>query len=123
MDEASIKASANIVWNYTKMGAKLEPADAIIAMGSMDMRVAERAADLWQQKLAPIIVVTGGLGRLTGDDVTLSEAAKFAAVLRACGIPDEAVLIEDKASNGAETLRFPLLCFAGTAIQPPRSLP
>lgn len=106
MDEANIETLASIVWGYTKIGAKLEPTDAIIAMGSMDMRVPERAADLWRQKFAPVIVVTGGLGRLTGDDVTVSEAAKFATVLHACGIPDEAVLIEDKASNGAENFTF-----------------
>lgn len=106
MNKVDIDTLAKIVWSYTKMGEQLEPADAIIAMGSMDMRVAERAADLWHQKLAPVVVVTGGLGRLTGNDTSISEAAKFADILHAKGVPEEAILIEDKASNGAENFTF-----------------
>lgn len=106
MDEATIDTFAQIVWNYTKMNEQLTPADAIIAMGSMDMRVAERAAELWHQGLAPVVVVTGGLGRLTGNDTATSEAAKFAEVLRAKDLPEEAIIVEDKASNGAENFTF-----------------
>ncbi len=105
-EDMNINTFAKVIWDYTKMGEQLTPADAIIAMGSMDMRVAERAADLWHQKLAPVVVVTGGIGRLTGDNTATSEAAKFAEVLRTKGLPEAAILIENKASNGAENFTF-----------------
>jgi len=106
VNETAVDTLAQVVWSYTKMSRRLKPADVIIAMGSMDARVAERAADLWYQKMAPVIVVTGGLGRLTGTDTATSEAAKFAKVLRARGVPEDAIIIEDKASNGAENFTF-----------------
>jgi len=106
MDDLIINTLAQVIWNYTKMNEQLVPADAIIAMGSMDMRVAERAADLWHQKLAPVVVVTGGLGRLTGDNTCTSEAVKFAEILRAKGLPEEVIIVENQASNGAENFTF-----------------
>lgn len=98
--------AAKILWGYAKMNTKLQPANAIVAMGSMDMRVAERAANLWHQDLAPVIVVTGGLGRLTGTDTATSEAQKFAEILAAKNVPESAIVIEDKATNGAENFTF-----------------
>lgn len=106
MNDKEIDNNAKTIWNYTKMSQTLQPADAIVAMGSMDMRVAERAAELWHEGLAPVIVVTGGQGRLTGTDTSVSEAQKFAEVLRAKAIPEHAILIEDKATNSAENFRF-----------------
>lgn len=97
---------ARTLWTYLQMNERLEQADAIIAMGSMDMRVAERAAELWQQKLAPLIVVTGGTGRLTSKNTNTSEASQFANILHEKGIPESAILIEDKAGNGAENFTF-----------------
>lgn len=106
MNDKEIDNNAKTIWNYTKMSQTLQSADAIMAMGSMDMRVAERAAELWYKGLAPVIVVTGGQGRLTGTDTSASEAQKFAEVLRAKAIPEHAILIEDKATNSAENFRF-----------------
>lgn len=102
MLDTTIDSLAQVIWNYTKISEKLKKADVIIAMGSMDLRVAERAADLWLQGLAPVVVVTGGIGRLTGEDTTISEAAKFAEILHKRGLPQKAIIIEDNAKNGAE---------------------
>ena len=55
MDKLAVDTLAQVVWDYTKMNEQLTPADAIVAMGSMDMRVAVRAADLWYKELAPVM--------------------------------------------------------------------
>jgi uncharacterized SAM-binding protein YcdF (DUF218 family) len=109
---------AKTIWSYAKMGQIVSSADAIIAMGSMDIRVAKRAAELWHQGVAPMVVVAGGLGRLTGNDTSVSEAHIFARVLRAEEVPERAVFIEDKSTNSAEnlTLSVRLLREHGVAV-------
>ncbi len=54
--------------------------DVILALGSHDLRVATRAAQLYLDGWAPLLVCSGGLGNLTSGIWTESEADKFAAI-------------------------------------------
>jgi uncharacterized SAM-binding protein YcdF (DUF218 family) len=99
---------AKKLWEYNLMHNELEPSDAIVALGSMDLRVAKRAAELWKQKLAPIIVVSGGYGRLTGKDWSEPEAIKFKRAILEEGVPEPAILLEDKSTNAAENFQYSL---------------
>lgn len=97
---------AKLLWDYNQMHHKPVKSDVIIALGSMDLRVAERAAELWNQRLAPLVIVSGGFGRLTSVDQTKSEASIFKSVLLGKGVPEKFILAEDQSTNTAENLVF-----------------
>jgi len=98
--------AAEVLWQYMKMGQPLSRADAIIAMGSHDLRVAEYAAGLFLAGWAPWLVCSGGLGRLTRDIWHEPEARLFAQVALQIGVPPECILVEDRSTNTSENILF-----------------
>ena len=104
--EVSILAAK--LYDYGKLNQQLKPVDAIIALGNMDIRIAQKAAELWHTGLAPITVVSGGVGRLTPKDWVEPEAIMFAKELRRLGVPDDKVLIEPKSTSLPENVSFSL---------------
>ena len=77
--------------------AELPAADAIVLLGGDDGRV-WRAAQLWHAGKAPLIIVTGS--RWWGGSAR-PDAGILQIQLRALGIPDHAILIE----NGSHSTR------------------
>jgi uncharacterized SAM-binding protein YcdF (DUF218 family) len=106
MIDAETLELARRVWDYHQLHHKLEKADCILALGSHDLRVAERAAALYLEGYAPLLIFSGGLGRLTTGMWSQSEAARFAAVASAKGVPAEAILLEDRSTNTGENILF-----------------
>lgn len=100
-----LDAAGHILWNYLKLHQQPEPADCIVGMGSHDIRVAERAAELFLQGYAPLLVFSGGRGRLTPLEWT-SEAEVFAQVAIRMGVPEHAILTEKASTNTGENVRF-----------------
>ncbi len=96
---------ALVLWNYHQVHHQPVASDLIFVLGSNDLRVADRAAELFHQGLAPMILFSGGTGRLT-EGWTETEAEQFAA--RACElrVPAEAILIENRSTNTGENIRF-----------------
>lgn len=94
------------LWNYMQLNQPPQAADCLVVLGSNDVRVAEVAAQLYHQKLAPIIVFSGGAGRLTEGLFDKSEAETFAEVARDCGVPAHAIILETEASNTGENIVF-----------------
>ena len=103
---AEVLELATIVWNYHQMHHPLQKADCIFVLGSHDTRVAERGAELYLQGWAPLLIFSGGLGRLTKGEWTETEAALFARIAIEKGVPAEAILIEDKSTNTGENILF-----------------
>jgi uncharacterized SAM-binding protein YcdF (DUF218 family) len=99
-------ALAKILWNYHQLHHPLEQADCILVLGSMDTRTAERGADIYLQGYAPIIVFSGGLGKLTKDMWAETEAELFANIALDRGVPREAIFIENKSTNTGENIQF-----------------
>ena len=99
-------ALAEKVWNYLHMNHQLQKADCILVLGSHDVRVAERAAELYQEGWAPYIIFSGGLGRLTTDLWSEAEADLFARIAKEKGVPAEAILVENKSTNTGENILF-----------------
>ncbi|MBV7296345.1 YdcF family protein [Enterovibrio paralichthyis] len=91
------------IWNYQLMGHQLEAADCLFVLCSNDLRVAEYAAQLYKQGLAPYVMVSGGKGRFT-EDFDQSEAETFADVLMDEGVPASALLLETEATNTGENM-------------------
>ena len=77
-------------------------ADIILAAGSHDLRVPEYAAELWHAGTAPLIVCSGGLGKMTDGLWEMPEGDMFAARCRALGVPEDAVIVERHATNTGE---------------------
>jgi uncharacterized SAM-binding protein YcdF (DUF218 family) len=104
-DISHAKGLAKILWDYLSLNEQPQKSDIILALGSHDTRVAERAADLFLQGYAPIIVFSGGIGRLTGS-FPKPEAEVFADVAMAKGVPKEKIIIENKSTNTGENIDF-----------------
>lgn len=85
------------------------PSDAIVVLGAaqymgrpspvLKARL-DHALELWQRGMAPHVILTGG----TGPGDTTSEAAVGRAYMLRNGIPDSALLLENKGRNTAESL-------------------
>ena len=101
-----IERSARLVWDYHHVGHALATADAILVLGSHDTRVAERAAQIFLEGWAPLIVFSGHLGALTKERWNRSEAEIFAGVAASLGVPRERMLIEDRSTNTGENVAF-----------------
>ncbi|MDB5279864.1 MAG: YdcF family protein [Ferruginibacter sp.] len=101
-----INTLAQQLWNYHHMQHDLVKADCILALGSHDLRVADRAAELYLQGWAPLVIMSGGLGNLTQNMWTESEADKFARIAIENGVPADAILVENKSTNTGENILF-----------------
>jgi uncharacterized SAM-binding protein YcdF (DUF218 family) len=98
-------ADALVLWDYHQVHHEPVASDLIFVLGSNELRVADRAAELFHQGLAPTILFSGGTGRLT-EGWTETEAEQFAARARELGVPAEAILIENRSTNTGENIRF-----------------
>ena len=97
---------AQIIWDYHHVNHEVEKSDCILVLGSHDTRVAQRGAELWLQGWAPLLIFSGGLGRLTEGMWTETEADKFARIAISMGVPEKFILIENKSTNTGENILF-----------------
>jgi uncharacterized SAM-binding protein YcdF (DUF218 family) len=97
---------AQQLWDYHHMQHTLQPSDCIFVLGSHDLRVADRGAELYLQGWAPVLIFSGGLGNVTKDIWTETEADQFARIAINKGVPPEAILVENKSTNTGENIVF-----------------
>ena len=95
---------AKIIWDYMLMHQKLEPADIIFILGSNDLRVADRAAELYKGKLAPIVECSGANGKAS--QFTEPEAKVFSERIITLGVSKEKIILELNAMNTGENVLF-----------------
>ncbi len=118
----SVERWARLVWDYHHVGHALAKADVILALGSHDTRVAERAADVFLEGWAPLLVCSGHLGALTSGSWTRSEAEVFAEVAAARGVPRESILLEARSTNTGENVDFSRRLLLERGIRPRRAI-
>lgn len=106
MINSDIQALAKQLWDYHVLNQTLTKSDCILALGTHDLRVAERAAELYLEGYAPLVVFSGGLGKITKDIWSESEAERFTAVALKKGVPASAILTENKSTNTGENILF-----------------
>ena len=94
------------IWDYLGMHQEPGKADVIVGFGNFNTDIARRAAELYHQGYAPKILFTGGLGRNTEGMLPEPEAVRFAKVAMECGVPEEAIILEDKSRNTKENIDF-----------------
>ena len=109
---------AKKLWDYHHKYHTLEKADCILALGSHDLRVAERAAQIYLERWAPILIFSGGLGNFTKDMWTETEADQFAAIAISMGVPEGSILVENKSTNTGENILFTQRLLAEKKLDP-----
>jgi uncharacterized SAM-binding protein YcdF (DUF218 family) len=118
IESHSTDALARTLWDYMLLGHELVPSEVILVLGSNDVRVAEHAAGLFLRGLAPLMVCSGNVGRLTAGRLTKSEAETFADVAVAHGVPREAILLETRSTNTGENVVFSRELLEARGINP-----
>jgi uncharacterized SAM-binding protein YcdF (DUF218 family) len=101
--------SAQVIWDYLHLDHKPIPAEVIVALGTNDLRVAEFAADLYFKGFGKRILCTGGTahqGDLLATSWDRPEAEMYAEVIESRGVPCEHLILETRALNTAENIRF-----------------
>ena len=100
---------AQTIWDYMRYEHALERADVILGMGCNDMRVADHCAKLYHEGYAPRILFSGSRGELTRGLYQGNEAELY--FTRACelGVPKDVIIVESRAENSGENMRFAAL--------------
>jgi uncharacterized SAM-binding protein YcdF (DUF218 family) len=93
---------ARLLWDYLCLGIPVRPADCLLVLGGHDIGVASRAAELYAQGTAPLILVSGGSRAVPDGSDFPTEADAIAHVLLDHGVPKEAIALERLASNSSE---------------------
>jgi uncharacterized SAM-binding protein YcdF (DUF218 family) len=97
--DPEIIQQALILWNYHNFPNDPCKSDFILVLGSEDHRVADEAALLLHQDLAPFAVVSGGFGKVTANINIETEAHIFSEILRHAGIAENRIIQENAATN------------------------
>lgn len=100
---------ARVIWNYHQLGQTTAKAELMVVFGTNDTRVAEFAAELFGQGYAERMAITGGMahgGDLLATGWTRPESEVFADVAVEHGVPRERIVLESRAMNTAENVRF-----------------
>ena len=94
------------LWDFLAVSEPPDAADVIFVFGCRDFAVPARAAELYHDRYAPKVLVSGHEGRLTRGVFDKPEAVVFKDRLVAAGVPTSAVLTEPEASNTLENVRL-----------------
>lgn len=104
MHQRSTDELAKILWDYNNLHQNVVQSDCILVLGSNDVRVAEKGAEVFLQGLAPLIVFSGNVGRLTKDIWKKSEAETFAEIAIQMRVPKDKILVEDQSTNTGDNI-------------------
>lgn len=105
MEREKIRQLAKKIWDYHHMNYTLKKADCILVLGSHDLRVAERGAQLFLEGWAPLLIFSGGRGNLTST-WEKTEGELFAKIAIEMGVPEDKILVENESSNTGENILF-----------------
>lgn len=101
----STVTAVKILWTYLLLNQEIQTAEGILALGSNDRCVADRAASLYLSGYAPFIVCSGLFGPRS-NCTTTSEAEIFAGRLREHGVPEHKILLERRSTNTFENIFY-----------------
>jgi len=105
MDENLVNYYAELFYDYHFLKQSLQKADAIFVLGSHDPSVADYAVELYKEGWAKYIIFSGGVVRPVGELRNLtpkSEADAFFDIAIKVGVPAEAIILDNEATNTGE---------------------
>ncbi|SEC85979.1 YdcF family protein [Streptomyces sp. TLI_105] len=111
-------ADTQRLWDYHQMGHTPRPCSVAIGLGSHDLGVADTAVDLYKRGMAPLLVFTGATSPTTRERMPRGEAVHYQERAIELGVPVSAVMVEPRARNTGENVRFSrdLLSEAGIEV-------
>ncbi len=113
------RSYAKILWDYHNLDENLpEKADFILAMGSHDDRAAYHAAGLVLAKKAPLLVTSGGYGKVTNETGSKPEGEHFKAIAVGQGVDPTAIVVEPAASNTGDNITLTRTLLESRGIAP-----
>lgn len=98
--------TARRLWDYLRVGQPVKPAEWLLVFGGHDLAVADRAAQLYHEGIAAMILASGGSRALPQGSAYATEADAIREILTAADVPKEAVVLERLASNTSENFWF-----------------
>lgn len=113
----STSSAVKILWGYLILNQPLVPASGIVALGSNDRQVADRAAEIFRWGHAPFIVCSGLWGSRSLC-TTRSEAEIFAERIEAHGVPRDKILLECRSTNTFENIYYTRKLLEGEGRSP-----
>lgn len=99
-------ADARRVWDYHQMGHSPRPCSVAIGLGSHDLGVADTAVDFYKRGMAPLLLFTGATSPTTRERMPRGEAVHYRERALELGVPSAAVLVEPRARNTGDNIRF-----------------
>lgn len=109
MDENNTDHFAQLLYDYHFLKQDLQKSDCIFVLGSHDPSVADYAAQLYHEGFANYIIFSGGVVRPIGElrnATPKSEAEAFFDIAVGHGVPADAILLENEATNTGENFIF-----------------
>jgi uncharacterized SAM-binding protein YcdF (DUF218 family) len=97
---------ARHLWDFQQMGHEPRPCSVAVGLGSHDLGVADTTVDLYQRGMMPLIVFTGATSPTTQDRMPRGEAIHYQERGLELGVPAAAMLVEPRARNTGENIRF-----------------
>lgn len=102
------------IWNYLASFSSEGQSDAIVVCCSYDLRVCDHACNLFKQGVADKIVLSGNISHWTSMLWDIPEADVFKKRAIENGIDPKNIIIEDKATNTGENIKFSNLLLGNT---------
>ncbi|WP_306311611.1 YdcF family protein [Streptomyces hydrogenans] len=99
-------SDAHRLWDFQQMGHEVRPCSVGIGLGSHDLGVADVVVGLYRQGMFPLMVFTGATSRTTEGRMPKGEAEHYRERALGLGVPASAILIEPRARNTGENIRF-----------------
>jgi uncharacterized SAM-binding protein YcdF (DUF218 family) len=115
---AAVYNDVATLWNYHRLNEKPRPTDVGVGLGSHDIGVAVRTADLYHAGMFPLIVFTGANAPTTIDRFPRGEAVHYRERALEEGVPDEVIRVEPAARNTGENILFTRELLANEGVSP-----
>ncbi|MET9612963.1 YdcF family protein [Kitasatospora indigofera] len=99
-------ADARRLWDFHQLHHEPRACSVAVGLGSHDLGVADTAAALYLRGLVPLIVFTGATSPTTQARMPRGEAVHYRERALELGVPSSAVLVEPRARNTGENIRY-----------------
>ncbi|MFD5512807.1 YdcF family protein [Streptomyces sp. NPDC127051] len=110
-------ADTRCLWAYHQMGHTPRPCSVALGLGSHDLGVADTAVDLYRTGMAPLLVFSGATSATTLERMPRGEAVHYRERALELGVPSSAVMVEPRARNTGENIRFSRQLLAEAGIE------
>ena len=106
METKTTDELAQILWDFNNFHQHLEKADGIFLLGNFDIRTAQYAAKLFIEQYAPLLIISGNRSVSNLNLWNKPEAQVFADESIRLGVPEDKIVLEEKATNTGENILF-----------------